>query len=340
MSGVLLSECDMPPTKAAVNYEMPVDANVHVITPATPRIIECNALPPDAAHAEGELDWKVSGGSVVLVNSSSTDDYTFAVTLPPDSQCADAEGTVFLTTWFTTDEDNTMEDIFTFVIHVPKATRLVPFNIATKYKKKEALRRAGGCWAGIPNEPHAEVYPTTPVKLLGLPIAPTEEEETWRCGQGFEGGLTHYGNYNAHSIDFQCEEGTPVLAADGGVVRVVIDKHDRSGGHVAHLFEGYNEVVVVHSDGTEACYLHLEKGSALVSAGDSVMRGQQLACTGSVGFAPWPHIHFQLNRSSTTKDRPDELGPSVPFAFDSPSAKAPFVPVAGYTYGVSGRVDS
>jgi hypothetical protein len=58
---------------------------------------------------------------------------------------------------------------------------------------------------------------------------------------------------------------------------------------------------------------HLEKGSILAKAGDSVKKGQALAKAGNSGWTTEPHLHIQAMRSY---DDVDNEGESLPFTFN------------------------
>lgn len=91
-----------------------------------------------------------------------------------------------------------------------------------------------------------------------------------------------YGRWIPHTgIDVQCHVGTPVLAADGGVVvaagwassygfRIIIDH----GGNISTLYAHCSELYVV--------------------AGDQVFKGQTIAASGSTGYSTGPHLHFEV----------------------------------------------
>ena len=85
----------------------------------------------------------------------------------------------------------------------------------------------------------------------------------------------HYGT------DFAADEGTPVLAfADGTVLAAGED-------------EGYGSYVKLdHGDGFVTLYGHCS--ALLVSAGETVQKGQTIALVGSTGQSTGPHLHFEL----------------------------------------------
>ena len=92
---------------------------------------------------------------------------------------------------------------------------------------------------------------------------------------GYRWGVLHAGIDLANSI------GTPILAVSDGVV---ID-----AGPTA----GYGMWVKLrHPDGTVTLYGHVN--SVLVSVGQSVMAGDQIATMGNRGNSTGPHLHFEV----------------------------------------------
>lgn len=81
--------------------------------------------------------------------------------------------------------------------------------------------------------------------------------------------------------DMAVGEGTPVLAAAGGVVRAT-----GSGGSYG------NYVRILHPGGDETLYAHMQY--LFVHAGQSVAMGEQLGTVGQTGHATGPHLHFEL----------------------------------------------
>jgi murein DD-endopeptidase MepM/ murein hydrolase activator NlpD len=59
---------------------------------------------------------------------------------------------------------------------------------------------------------------------------------------------------------------------------------------------GYGNLVVIkHPDGKESRYGHLEK--VLVTEGEKVKSGQQIALSGSTGKSTGPHLHFEIREN-------------------------------------------
>ncbi len=145
--------------------------------------------------------------------------------------------------------------------------------------------------------------------------------------QGFGGAFSHTGG-NEFAIDFECPEGTPVVAARGGLVVAVNDRV--SGNGTTPEWTDYahtNFVLVLHDDGTIGQYMHLAPGGVDVRPGARVERGQHLARSGNTGYSTTPHLHFQVMTSAF-----DGLG-AVSFPFEL--AVAPRIhepPVEGKRY--------
>ena len=91
-----------------------------------------------------------------------------------------------------------------------------------------------------------------------------------------------YGRKIFHSgIDIGVDEGTPVHAADSGVVVE------------ADWIDGYgNAVIIDHGNGMSTLYGH--NSELAVSAGQTVSKGQVIAYAGSTGNSTGPHVHFEV----------------------------------------------
>ncbi|MBC7718865.1 MAG: M23 family metallopeptidase [Chitinophagaceae bacterium] len=82
-------------------------------------------------------------------------------------------------------------------------------------------------------------------------------------------------------LDFPSEQGTPIVAAAGGVV-VAQEYHPAYG----------NMVEVDHGNDLITRYAHASK--VLVKKGDVVKRGQKIAEVGSTGRSTGAHLHFEV----------------------------------------------
>ena len=116
-----------------------------------------------------------------------------------------------------------------------------------------------------------------------------------------------YGNY-AHfhtGIDMSSPEGTPVLAADDGVVILA------GSSYVNGVLVGYgNYVVVAHAGGLTTLYGHLLR--IAVRAGDSISQGQVVGSEGSTGNSTGAHLHFELRQGNAPINPAPFLPPGPP----------------------------
>jgi len=117
--------------------------------------------------------------------------------------------------------------------------------------------------------------------------------------------------YDEHrGSDFMLEGGFNVMdagsaqvvaAAAGLVVEVHDGEYDRCHADLASAdvsCDGYpmrpNYVTIEHEGGWRSDYLHLKRGSLLVSPGDVLSCGEPIALIGSSGYSSAPHLHLEL----------------------------------------------
>jgi murein DD-endopeptidase MepM/ murein hydrolase activator NlpD len=102
---------------------------------------------------------------------------------------------------------------------------------------------------------------------------------------GYRWGVLHAGIDLANSI------GTPILAVSDGVVVE------------AGPAGGYGMLVKLrHADGTVTLYGHVN--TTLVSVGERVMAGDQIATMGNRGNSTGPHLHFEVLQGGTERIDP------------------------------------
>lgn len=133
--------------------------------------------------------------------------------------------------------------------------------------------------------------PSSPCGVLELRL-PYTAGESYRVIQGNDGHFTH-ADRDRFAWDFDMPEGTPVLAAHGGVVVEVQDHHEVHGLDPA-MQERANLIVVDMGGGCFAVYQHLQPRSAAVREGERVGRGQLLGRSGNTGMSTHPHLHFEV----------------------------------------------
>ena len=131
-------------------------------------------------------------------------------------------------------------------------------------------------------EPHAQI---------SQPFGPT----TFWFEPAF-GGYPHFHT----GIDMTEPFGSPVYAADDGIVALVGSSSSGYG----------NYVVIAHSGGLDTLYGHLS--TALVKPGQLVVQGQPIGLEGSSGNSTGPHLHFELRINQTPVNPAPYLPPGQP----------------------------
>jgi lipoprotein NlpD len=94
---------------------------------------------------------------------------------------------------------------------------------------------------------------------------------------------------NHFGIDLACPEGTPIRAADDGVV--LFSGEQRGYG---------NLILVAHDRDVVTVYAHNARN--LVSQGEKVERGEEIGRVGRTGNATGPHLHFEVRVGTQPRD--------------------------------------
>ena len=177
-----------------------------------------------------------------------------------------------------------------------------------------------------PAEPGTPMsYKTKLRSVLGDPrLAPQHYAYPlpWRGGpfkltQGANGKYSHFTPKGRYAQDIAMPEGTPIVAARGGVV-VKTENHQSGRG----TNPSGNFVRILHDDGTMGVYLHLMRGSVMVQEGQHVAVGTPLARSGNTGNSTGPHLHFVIQRNVGLALE------SIPFDFARPVGSLPNFTVA------------
>ncbi|MDX1572096.1 MAG: M23 family metallopeptidase [Xanthomonadales bacterium] len=170
-------------------------------------------------------------------------------------------------------------------------------------------------YAPTPGDPEAQPEP-----YLYRP--PFRAGARFYIGQAFGGIASHQEPHGYHAVDLTMPEGTPVLAARGGIVMNAQEDFFKGGKDMKRYGARANNVRILHADGTMGVYAHLQVESVAVKPGQAVAAGELLGLSGSTGYVTGPHLHFVIQRNAG-----GELV-SVPFEFLGPDGNS-FSPVAG-----------
>ena len=110
-----------------------------------------------------------------------------------------------------------------------------------------------------------------------------------------------FGEYSGHSgADFSCPTGSKVVAAESGTVIISADLKNADG-----TYRSYGRYIVIKHDkktasGDNVYTLYAHNSERLVSEGQHVEKGQQIAKSGSTGNSTGPHCHFEVRTPSSS----------------------------------------
>jgi lipoprotein NlpD len=174
----------------------------------------------------------------------------------------------------------------------------LPLEGPIRGRERIFVPKAGGKAPGIgadPPEPLKAAAPPPPSTAGGKPGDGRCDAAKGPClawpvegevGAGFDpkGKKPHDG------IDIPAARGAPVRAAAAGVVLY-------SGAEI----KGYGNLLIIrHAGGTITVYAHNDEN--LVSEGDEVEAGQQVAAVGDSGTAETTHLHFEVRVDESPRD--------------------------------------
>jgi len=99
-------------------------------------------------------------------------------------------------------------------------------------------------------------------------------------------------------VNIQAGRGTPVLAAENGVV-----------AYAGNELRGFGNLLLVrHAGGWVTAYAHNDR--LLVRRGQKLRRGQKIATVGSTGNVTSPQLHFEIRKGKIAQDPTRQLGRS------------------------------
>lgn len=128
---------------------------------------------------------------------------------------------------------------------------------------------------------------------------PYKQGEEYMIGQGYNGKISHQGEF---ALDFIMPIGTEIMAVRDAIV-VDVQDNNTENCMKKDCAEFNNYIVVYHEDGTLAEYTHIDTNGSFVKKGDIIKRGDKIALSGNVGWSSGPHLHFFSFVSDIEKGR-------------------------------------
>ncbi len=153
-----------------------------------------------------------------------------------------------------------------------------------------------------PQKPAAAVAPAAPVRVPDPPS---------RAGSGFMRPIdgrtlvsygTQPGGLRNDGINIAASRGTPVKAADNGVVV-----------YAGNELRGFGNLLLIsHAGGWMTAYAHLDTMG--VARGDKIARGQKIGTVGMTGNVTSPQLHFEIRKGKQPVDPEQQLAVGAPQA--------------------------
>lgn len=167
----------------------------------------------------------------------------------------------------------------------------------TEEKQEEILKEIEELESSLRQLVDPNSLPAQRKGLLAWPV-------TGRITQGY--GNTPFARssdfYKFHNgIDISAAYGTPLHAADDGIIHAVgdTDRYCRRGAYGKYI-------VIDHQNNLTTMYAHLSL--IRVTNGQKVARGDILGYTGNSGLSTGPHLHFTLYDSRTVEIKLGKIG--------------------------------
>ncbi|HBV33494.1 TPA: hypothetical protein DIC39_02280 [Patescibacteria group bacterium] len=130
--------------------------------------------------------------------------------------------------------------------------------------------------------PYVPPAPARPATTPAASFAPNLASNTKLLWPAPTRRISQYFSWRHTGVDLANSTGTPIYAADDGVVQTA---GWNQGGYG-------NYIIIDHGQGLATLYGHNSK--LLVSRGERVTRGQLIALMGSTGRSTGPHVHFEV----------------------------------------------
>jgi len=125
----------------------------------------------------------------------------------------------------------------------------------------------------------AKTFTPAPLRNAGGPEY--DDYYTWPV----DGGVVTQSLHGYNGVDIGAPTGTNMFASAAGTVIIARANGAWNGGYG-------NYIVIAHDNGTQTLYAHASR--VLVSAGQSVAKGQVIGKVGRTGESTGSHLHFEI----------------------------------------------
>ncbi|KFC74367.1 Peptidase M23 [Bosea sp. LC85] len=174
---------------------------------------------------------------------------------------------------------------------VVEAKAPTPAPVATPTKTKPVVVASAPAEEKVSAVPKSAPEPTPdPKTTASLPKEEDASKADFRWPARGRVIAGYGGKGSNEGINIAVPEGTPIKAAEGGVV-----------AYAGSELKGYGNLVLIrHPNGYVSAYAH--NGELNVKRGESVKRGQVVAKSGQSGNVSSPQLHFELRKGSSPVD--------------------------------------
>ena len=172
------------------------------------------------------------------------------------------------------------------------AVKVDPRKAKAEAEKTAKAEKADKPAKGAATAKAAETAPDTTASLSPQqPAEPAQAAEfRWPARGHIVKNFGDKGGEKSDGINIALPEGTPVKAAESGVV-----------AYAGNELKGYGNLVLIrHDNGFVSAYAN--NGDLKVKKGDVIRRGQVVATSGQTGNVSSPQLHFELRKGSTPVD--------------------------------------
>jgi len=175
-----------------------------------------------------------------------------------------------------------------------------PARVATASTESGAGLAVGSTAGATQTASLPGTVPPAPELPATIPIPPARSDGKflWPLrGQLIDGYGSKDGGLHNDGINIAAPRGTPIHAADNGVV-----------AYAGNELRGFGNLILIkHADGWVTAYAHTDE--ILVQRGAMVSRGQVIARTGNSGNVSRPQLHFEIRQGTRAVDPLRFLGP-------------------------------